>query len=203
MINRTNQSLHMKRSFLSWTAAPVLLIVFACNSSAPAPEQMAAPAQPTEAELIERGRYLVETMGCHDCHSPKVMSPHGPELDPTRLLSGYRADAQLPPVPKDAAGWALFNMELTAAVGPWGTTFSANLTSDETGIGNWTEEQFKRAITKGLYKGLEGSRPLLPPMPWQNLQHLKEEDIHAIFTFLKNTKPVENVVPAPLPPAGA
>ena len=106
-------------------------------------------------------------------------------------------------MPVDNDGWALMSMDLTAAVGPWGTSFAANLTSDATGIGNWTEEQFERALRHGLYKGLEGSRPLLPPMPWQNLVNMKPEDMKAVFAYLKSTKPVENVVPAPIPPGGA
>ncbi len=194
----------MLRNPFPWSELPALLLAAACNQAPPAPEPAAAAVEaPSEAELIDRGKYLVETMGCHDCHSPKRMGPNGPELDPDRLLSGHPAGSTLPPVPKDVAGWALFSMDLTAAVGPWGTSFSANLTSDETGIGNWTEEQFKRSITKGLYKGLEGSRPLLPPMPWQNLVNLKDEDIHAIFTYLKSTRPVENMVPPPIPPAAS
>lgn len=194
----------MLRNPFPWSALPALLLAAACNQAPPAPEPVAAAVEaPSEAELIDRGKYLVETMGCHDCHSPKRMGPNGPELDPDRLLSGHPAGSTLPPVPKDVAGWALFSMDLTAAVGPWGTSFSANLTSDETGIGSWTEEQFKRSITKGLYKGLEGSRPLLPPMPWQNLVNLKDEDIHAIFTYLKSTRPVENMVPPPIPPAAS
>ncbi|MCB9297006.1 MAG: hypothetical protein H6559_28375 [Lewinellaceae bacterium] len=45
---------------------------------------------------------------------------------------------------------------------PWGVSYAANLTSDDTGIYLWTEAQFFRAIREGKYKGLEGSRPLLP-----------------------------------------
>ena len=157
---------------------------------------------PGEAALVERGKYLVEIMGCHDCHSPKQMGPNGPYLDPERILSGYPADRPLPPQPVSHEGWALLTMDLTAAIGPWGTTFAANITSDESGIGNWTEEQFARALTKGLYKGLEGSRPLLPTMPWQNYVNMSQEDLSAVFAFLKSTKPVANVVPAPIPPAG-
>jgi len=157
---------------------------------------------PGEAALVERGKYLVEIMGCHDCHSPKQMGPNGPYLDPERILSGYPADRPLPPQPVSHEGWALLTMDLTAAVGPWGTTFAANITSDESGIGNWTEEQFERALKKGLYKGSEGSRPLLPPMPWQNYVNMSKEDVSAVFAYLKSTKPVANVVPAPIPPAG-
>lgn len=197
----TNTSLQQMNQTISFLlAAPALALVVACNQPAPAPEAAEA-AQPTEAELVKRGEYLVQVMGCHDCHSPKLMGPQGPYPDPDRLLSGHPAGTQLPPLPKDAAGWALMSMDLTAAVGPWGTSFAANLTSDESGIGNWTEEQFKRALTQGLYKGLEGSRPLLPPMPWQNLKDIKDEDVHAMFLYLKSTKPVANVVPAPIPPA--
>ncbi len=155
---------------------------------------------PSEAALVGRGKYLVEIMGCHDCHSPKQMGPNGPYLDPERILSGYPADRPLPPQPVSHEGWALLTMDLTAAVGPWGTTFAANITSDESGIGNWTEEQFERALKKGLYKGLEGSRPLLPPMPWQNYVNMSKEDLSAVFAYLKSTKPVANVVPAPIAP---
>lgn len=177
-------------------------LLAACGGS-PKPEPTAealAPAVETEASKIERGRYLVGIMGCNDCHSPKLMGPQGPYLDPDRILSGYPADRPLPPVPANVEAWALMAMDLTAAVGPWGTTFAANITSDETGIGNWTYEQFERALRHGLYKGLEGSRPLLPPMPWQNMVDMKAEDMQAMFAYLKSTKPVENVVPAPIPP---
>jgi hypothetical protein len=94
----------------------------------------------------------------------------------------------------------MINQDLTSFTGPWGRSFAANLTSDQTGIGNWTEAQFRKALTQGKFKGVDNSRPLLPPMPWQNFVNLKEDDLRAIFLFLKNTKPVNNVVPAPVPP---
>lgn len=188
-----------------FSALFAMALLAACGSSPkPGPTAEApAPAVETEASKIERGRYLVGIMGCNDCHSPKLMGPQGPYLDPERILSGYPADRPLPPVPANAEAWALMAMDLTAAVGPWGTTFAANITSDETGIGNWSYEQFERALRHGLYKGLEGSRPLLPPMPWQNMVDMKAADMQAVFAYLKSTKPVENVVPAPVPPSGA
>ena len=186
--------------------AMCLFLFTYCTDQPPASSTLETNAEnttPTQEELAKRGEYLVTIMGCNDCHSPKIMGPQGPQLDPDRLLSGYPAGQPLPPMPVNNDGWALMSMDLTAAVGPWGTSFAANLTSDATGIGNWTEEQFERALRHGLYKGLEGSRPLLPPMPWQNLVNMKPEDMKAVFAYLKSTKPVENVVPAPIPPGGA
>lgn len=146
--------------------------------------------------LVKRGAYLVTIMGCNDCHSPKKMGPHGPEFDTDRLLSGHPADM---PVAKydtgTAKNWILFNQMLTNYVGPWGISYSANLTSDSTGIGNWTEQQFFKAIREGKYKGLDNTRPLLPPMPWQEFSKATDEDLRAIFSYLKSTKPIRNVVP--------
>jgi mono/diheme cytochrome c family protein len=158
-------------------------------------------ASTTQQALIERGEYLVTAAGCHDCHSPKVFGSHGPEPDPERLLSGHPSDMSVPKI--DTAilkSWVLFGQDLTVAVGPWGASFAANLTSDPTGIGNWSEVQFFKAIREGKYKGLDNSRMLLPPMPWPNVAQLSDEDLRSIFAYLKSTKPVKNVVPAPIPP---
>ena len=132
----------------------------------------------------------------------KKMGPQGPELETDLRLSGYPSSRPLPPVDKKVIsnGWALFNGDLTVGVGPWGASFAANLTSDSTGIGNWTDFQFKKALREGKSKGLENGRPILPPMPWQNYKNLKDEDVEAIFAFLKSTKPVKNVPPAPKSP---
>lgn len=155
----------------------------------------------TQEELITRGEYIVSTSGCHDCHTPKKMTEHGPVPDENFLLAGHPADLPIPEYDKSILkDWALFNHSLTAAVGPWGVSFSANITSDGTGLGNWTYDQFKTAMTKGLYKGLEGSRPIMPPMPWQEFQNYTDEDLRAIFAYLQSTKPVQNVPPAYIPP---
>lgn len=151
--------------------------------------------------LVKRGEYLVTIMGCDDCHSPKAFGPQGPYPDPEKRLSGH--PAAMPVAGYDTAtakNWVLFNPFNTAIVGPWGTSFSANLTSDQTGIGSWTEQQFVKAMREGKYKGLDNTRPLLPPMPWPNYKNATDEDLKAIFAFLKSTKPIDNVVPAPIPP---
>ena len=162
-----------------------------------------AAAQLTEEQMVQRGNYLVATIGCGDCHSPKKMGPQGPEVIQELMLSGHPSDASLPPVDKNALknGWILFPPDLTAAVGPWGISYGANLTSDPSGIGSWPEENFIRAMKKGKYMGVEGGRELLPPMPWQNFANGTDEDMKAIFAYLKTTKAVHNVVPLAVAPS--
>ena len=175
-------------------------VITSCNTVSIAE---ATPAAINKDSLVKRGAYLVTVMGCDDCHSPKRMGAHGPEIIPELRLSGYRQNIPLTPVNTDEIkkGWVLFSPDLTAAAGPWGVSFAANLTSDLTGIGSWTELQFKKALREGKYKGLDNTRPLLPPMPWPNFGQLTDADIKAVFTFLQSTKPVKNIVPAPQQPA--
>jgi hypothetical protein len=150
---------------------------------------------------VKRGENLVNSIGCHDCHTPKKFTEHGMELDSSRLLSGHPADETLPDYDsKTAKSYVLFSNGFTAAVGPWGTSFAGNLTPDATGTGTWSEAQFLNAIKNGKYKGLDGSRNLLPPMPWDWYRNLPDGDLKAIFAYLKSIKPVENVVPSPIPP---
>jgi hypothetical protein len=152
--------------------------------------------------LIKRGEYLVSAVGCDDCHSPKKIGPNGLEIIPELRFSGFPNDGTVPPVntAEVEKGWVLFAGDLTSAVGPWGQSFAANISSDASGIGNWSEEQFRKAIREGKYKGMDGTRPLLPPMPWFVYKNFSDEDIKAIYSFLQSTTPVENVVPAPKTP---
>jgi len=157
---------------------------------------------PKPEEIVEKGKYLVGIMGCNDCHSPKKMGPNGPELIPELILSGYPATSEIVKFDSKmlSAGFSMFYPDLTAAAGPWGVSFAGNLTPHETGIGNWTEEQFKKALTQGKYKGIDGARTLLPPMPWMNYVNLKNDDLHAMFMYLKSIPAVNNLVPAPIAP---
>jgi hypothetical protein len=188
----------MKKFFNLFTALTGISVIIACSSH-PKPE---AAAVPDKDQLVKRGEYLVTTMGCNDCHSPKSMGPQGPQIISELMLSGYPSDR--PVLKADAEnikkGWVMLTGDLTAAAGPWGVSFAANLTSDPTGIGSWTEENFKRALKEGKYKGQPNGRMLLPPMPWTNFANISDEDVSAIFAYLKSTKPVRNVVPAPIPP---
>jgi hypothetical protein len=92
----------------------------------------------------------------------------------------------------------MMNEHLTAFAGPWGLSFSAKLTpDDQTGTDLWTEEIFINALRSGKHMGT--GRPILPPMPWFNLANAKEEDLKAMFAYLKSLKPIKNLVPGAIP----
>ncbi|HSN69145.1 MAG TPA: diheme cytochrome c-553 [Thermoanaerobaculia bacterium] len=150
---------------------------------------------------VERGGYLVRIMGCNDCHTPWKMGPKGPEPDMSRALSGHpesipiTAGAKLP----DSIWIAAASATNTAWSGPWGVSFTANLTPDkETGLGNWTEDQFVQTLRTGRHLGI--GRPILPPMPWTMIGSATDEDLKAIFGYLQSLPPVKNKVPQPLEP---
>lgn len=194
----------MKKIYLL-SLIPLYAICFistSCSSKKARADEPEQEASLTNKELIARGEHLVQIMGCNDCHSPKKMGPKSPEVIPELLLSGFPADRPIVQLDKSIIekGFAIAYPDMTAMAGPWGMSFAGNLTPDKTGIGNWTEAQFKKAITEGKYKGLDASRMLLPPMPWINYTKLTDEEVHAVFTYLKSLKPVKNIVPAPIPP---
>lgn len=152
-------------------------------------------------ELVARGKYLVNFGGCNDCHSPKVMTAQGPVPDTTKLLSGHPAGMPLAPIDTSVTNskWVFTSMDLTTWAGPWGVTFPANLTpDDQTGIGSWDENVFIKAMREGKHMG--SGRPIMPPMPWQSVATLTDEDLRAVFAYLKSLKPISNKVPDPIPP---
>jgi hypothetical protein len=191
----------MRKAIVSLAAITCIIAVMlvGCSDST-AGEQKESIAM-TEQEMIQRGSYLVNAIGCDDCHSPKKMTATGFEIIPELRLSGFNPEMAALKPKTDAVkeGWMLFAADLTTAVGQWGQSYAANLTSDATGIGNWKEEQFVKALREGKYKGLDNTRPLLPPMPWFVYKNLTDEDLKSIFAFIKTTKPVKNVVPEPKP----
>ena len=153
---------------------------------------------------VERGKYLVTTAGCHDCHSPKVEGPI-PLPDTTRLLSGHPEALPYPTwTPADLQqrhAIALMNPTLTAFGGPWGVSFATNLTPDkDTGIGEWTEEAFIQAMRTGKHQGQPNGRDILPPMPWFNLKEMTDDDLKAMWAYLQSIPPIKNQVPLPIPP---
>ena len=159
-------------------------------------------ADPSPA--AKRGEYLVVTGGCGDCHTPMKIGANGPEPDAARLLSGHPETLVMPPAPKLPAGpWLVVSSATnTAWAGPWGVSFTANLTSDvETGIGGWSAKQFADTMRSGRHLGV--GRPVLPPMPIAAYRHFNDADLAAIFAYLQTVPAVRNRVPQPVAPAEA
>jgi mono/diheme cytochrome c family protein len=190
----------MKKMNIAYTIVIVVCILSCTNADRK--EKRDNPKEPlSQEQLVERGKYLVRISGCGDCHSPKAMGPHGPTEDTTLLLSGFQKRDSIPvPAGSTIRQNLVFNLQNTAFAGPWGISYAANITPDATGIGNWTFEQFDRAMREGKAKGLKDNRTLLPPMPWSNYKNMEDDDMEAIFTYLKSIKPVNNLTPEPQPP---
>jgi mono/diheme cytochrome c family protein len=112
---------------------------------------------------VTYGAYLAGPLGhCIECHS--VMIDGQP--DKRRL----------------GAGGNVFS-------GPWGTSVARNITPDkETGIGDWSDAQIKRAITEGI--GADGS-PLKPPMGFHYYANISGTDLDALVAYLRSLKPLK------------
>ena len=184
----------MEKLFLIAALAAIPLTLLA-GSDPVAKRRSAAPSK------VERGKYLVTIMGCNDCHTPMKMGPNGPEPDMTRMLSGHPEGMKLPPAPPPAGPWvASFSGSFTAFAGPWGVSYAANLTPDRnTGLGIWTEDMFVRALRTGKHMGT--SRPIQPPMPWMWAGKATDDDLKAMFAYLKSIPPIVNHVPENQEPA--
>jgi mono/diheme cytochrome c family protein len=192
---------HLWVSLVFLAAGVALVLGVLAVPSASAQTSAKPSVQPAaKDQLVARGKYLVNIGGCHDCHSPKLMTDQGPIPDTTRLLSGHPASEKLPPFKKEDIApykWVLFSPGFTAYVGTWGVTASQNLTPDEnTGTGLWTVEMFKNAMRTGKHMGM--GRPIMPPMPWPNVGGLSDEDLAAVVAYLKSIPPIKNAVPGPL-----
>jgi cytochrome c553 len=163
-----------------------------------AAQTTAAPTQMSKSDMVKRGEYLVSASGCHDCHTPHKMGPQGPEPDMSRALSGHQAGQQLPPPPALNGPWTFAGIgSFTAWAGPWGISYTQNITPDpETGIGNYTEDQFVMTIREGKKQGR--GRALLPPMPWPVIRNFSDEDLKSIYAYLRTVKPIKNKVPDPV-----
>ena len=154
--------------------------------------QRAAPPAAVQGQ-VERGRYLVTVQDCHGCHTP--FNAKG-QPDMSRMLSGHPADVKVAAPPRLSGGWLVaINTTNTAWSGPWGVSYTTNLTPDRaTGIGGWTEQNFIDAIRKGRKGGV--GRPLLPPMPWPNYAKMTDDDLKAMFAYLRSIPAIPNAVPA-------
>ena len=154
-------------------------------------EQVPAVTQPDSPEpgriaddemrrVVDRGRYLVELLGCGSCHTDGALIG-APRQD--RLLSGSTVGiAYTNPLEYDDPG----------------VVFAPNLTPDnETGLGLWSEAQIIGAVREG--QGRHGRRRILV-MPWQAYTSIRYDDAYAIAKYLQNLTPVSHQVPAEVAP---
>ena len=122
----------------------------------------------------------------------------------THSYTGSPPEFQLRLTLTRSAWTAATNDHLTAWSGPWGVSFTANLTPDTlTGLrsGVWTEALFIKALRTGKHMGT--ARDILPPMPWQFIGELSDDNLKAIWAYLGTIPAITNHVPDPIDPTGA
>ncbi len=152
----------------------------------------------SSVDAVGRGRYLVQTMGCADCHTPR-----GPGGQPMagRDLTGHPADAPLPtwdPSLLEKHGVATIAPTGTAFAGPFGVSVAPNLTPDpETGIARLTADALWKSWQSGVH--WSSDRPILPPMPVEAYRHLSRDDVDAVHAYLHSLQPVVNRAPESVP----
>jgi hypothetical protein len=181
----------MKNTLMSAVVVVAALSAASCTRTS---------ANTPSANRVARGQYLVNMIGCNDCHTPLKMGAQGPEPDMSRALSGHPEQmGALPPATLPAPWLWAGAPTNTAFVGPWGVSYAANLTPDQnTGLGIWTEEMFVKALRTGKHMGV--SRDILPPMPWPAFRNASDEDLKSIYAYLRSLKPIANHVPDVQPP---
>jgi len=152
------------------TGALIFLFVMLCSwpvdarqTQAPSAGRERARAEGDESK-IARGRYLVRTTGCNDCHTPGYTTTAG-DVDESQWLTGSSLGFQ----------------------GPWGTTYPANL------------RQLMRRMSVDAWIEY-ARRPTRPPMPWFALRDMNDEDLEAIYVFVRSLGPSTAKVPAYAPP---
>lgn len=175
-------------------SAAITATPFIANANDEAkPSKSAAPN--SKAKMVEQGRMLVIAGSCNDCHTPWTMTESGPAPDMSRMLSGHPENGPDPEGIYTGHDMAIIGPDFTSFRLPFGVTYSFNLTPDKTtGLGNWTEDMFVRALQTGKHLGGTG-RAILPPMPWTFIGALEGSELKAIFAYLQSIPPVKNQVP--------
>ncbi len=157
----------------------------------------------SQSDVVQQGKYLVDTVGaCGQCHTPRA----GAEFNMKMYLAGHPANAGYPRYNFSMMQQGIFLLTaptMSAFSGPFGTSFASNLTPDnETGLGEWTEAMFIKALRTGLHQGVEGNRKIFPPMPTKHYAEMSDADLKAIWAYLRTIEPVKNEVPSALNPRG-
>jgi hypothetical protein len=135
------------------------------------PQPLTTPVlSPDVSDPVKRGRFLVNLVGCTDCHTP--------------------VDQHHMPIPgMEFSGGQVFQV-------PWGTVASANITPDPSGIPYYDEAMFIKTMRTGAVE----ARELNKTMPWSVLRNMTDEDLAGMFAYLKTLKPVRHRVDNRQPP---
>ncbi|WP_264565090.1 cytochrome c [Flavobacterium sp. N3904] len=129
--------------------------------------------KPNETEVVAYGGYLFNAASCSECHSKQE---NGKPIEGMELAGGF---------------------EFPMVTG--GIVRSANITQDKiTGIGKWSENDFVKRFktyTDSTYVPNKISKGLFNTvMPWTMYGGMKEQDLKAIYAYLKTVKPIHNSV---------
>ena len=149
----------------------------------------------SQGDMVQRGKYLVDAVAaCGHCHTPRVRA----DYDMNMYLAGHPAGQ---PAPRynfrmiEQGILMVTTPQFSAFSGAFGTSFATNLTPDkETGLGEWTEEMFIGAMRTGHHQGVESNRKISPPMPVKHYAQMNDEDLKAIWAYLRTIKPIRNEV---------
>jgi len=134
--------------------------------------EMEPPLPPDASEQVKHGWYLVRLAQCNDCHTPSD-------------------EKGIPRIDMMFGGGARMK-------GEWGDVVTPNITPDPSGISHYDEAMFIKTIRTGRASG--GVRQLNPLMPYSYLRNMTDEDLKAIFAYLRTVKPVRHHVDNSEPP---
>jgi mono/diheme cytochrome c family protein len=137
------------------------------------PKEASFVERPDPSEKVAYGKYILTMASCGDCH--------------TKVKNGQFIEGMF------LAGGREF-------ITPWGTVRSANLTPDDkTGLGIWTEDSFLKRFkmhTDSTYVNppFDPDKDMFTIMPWLMYANMKEEDLRAIYAYLRSLEPIEHSV---------
>ncbi len=136
--------------------------------AAPQPLETPAPPAPSPSDKLARGKWLLRTGSCFDCHDS--VNEKMQKIEGKALAGGMKF-----PLP-NGKGYAI----------------APNITSDKaTGIGAYSDEDIRRALEEGM--GKDGRN--LYVMPWSYYKGMTKEDKDALIAALREIPPVTNIVP--------
>lgn len=140
----------------------------------------------TEEQMLERGEYLTHIGACVSCHTPQQDEYLTADLTLEQIQNiGWRFEDTQDLENKLLSGGREFPL------GPLGVLVSMNLTSHETGLGNWTDEEIETALRIGVNPD---GRRLFPLMPYANFFNWAESDMAALIMYLRTLPPIDNEV---------